>query len=630
MTVRNVIMSMRSISAVDWADLFESMSLVDRVLRADPGFAEADFPTRDRYRQAVEELARGSRRTEIEVAQEAIKVASVGATPRERDCGYPLLAGGRRSFEAAVGFRPAMRTWPARVGAALGIYGYIGGSTFVALTLLAWPLFALLGAGTGAWALVLLAACGFVVALDAAMALVNGSITSRFGAKPLPELELSGGIAAPLRTLVVVPVMLTTPDALARHLERLEIHHLASPGGDVSFVLLSDWTDAAAERVDGDDALVEIAVEGIRRLNRLYSPDPAAARFLLLHRRRQWNPAQAVWMGWERKRGKLHELNRLLRGAADTTFMPLDGQPPTVPAGVRYVVTLDADTRLPRDAVRRLVGKMAHPLNAPRFDSRSGRVVEGYAVLQPRIASLLPLGFEGSRYQRLVSGAGGIDPYASAVSDVYQDLCGEGSYVGKGIYDVDAFEAALAGRVADNTLLSHDLFEGIFARAGLASDIEFVDEYPARYAAAAARSHRWARGDWQLLPWVFGCGAEGIARDRRSIPLLGRWKMLDNLRRTLVAPASVLVLLVAWTLPLRSAAIWTAFVMVMLAIPAAAGATRWNRAPAQWNRLAQSLPRRAGGCATRCVPGPRSCCHCLLTRHGRCPMQSGGRCSGCS
>ena len=477
-TVRNVIMSMRSISAVDWADLFESMSLVDRVLRADPGFGEADFPTRDRYRQAVEELARGSRRTEIEVAQEAIKVASVGATPRERDCGYPLLAGGRRSFEAAVGFRPAMRTWPARVGAALGIYGYIGGSTFVALTLLAWPLFALLGAGTGAWALVLLAACGFVVALDAAMALVNGSITSRFGAKPLPELELSGGIAAPLRTLVVVPVMLTTPDALARHLERLEIHHLASPGGDVSFVLLSDWTDAAAERVDGDDALVEIAVEGIRRLNRLYSPNPAAARFLLLHRRRQWNPAQAVWMGWERKRGKLHELNRLLRGAADTTFMPLDGQPPTVPAGVRYVVTLDADTRLPRDAVRRLVGKMAHPLNAPRFDSRSGRVVEGYAVLQPRIASLLPLGFEGSRYQRLVSGAGGIDPYASAVSDVYQDLCGEGSYVGKGIYDVDAFEAALAGRVVENTLLSHDLFEGIFARAGLASDIEFVDEYP--------------------------------------------------------------------------------------------------------------------------------------------------------
>ncbi len=276
--------------------------------------------------------------------------------------------------------------------------------------------------------------------------------------------------------------MLTTQDALAAHLERLEIHHLASLDGDISFALLSDWTDAASERVDGDDALLASAVAGISRLNQQYGPAPAGERFLLLHRRRSWNPAQGVWMGWERKRGKLHELNRLLRGAIDTSFIAVDGKPPTVPSGVRYVVTLDADTRLPRDAVRRMVGKMAHPLNTPRFDGHSGRVVEGYAVLQPRIASSLPLGFEGSHYQRLVSGAGGIDPYASAVSDIYQDLCGEGSYVGKGIYDVDAFEAALAGRVAENTLFSHDLFEGIFARAGLASDIELVDEYPTRYA----------------------------------------------------------------------------------------------------------------------------------------------------
>ena len=296
-----------------------------------------------------------------------------------------------------------------------------------------------------------------------------------------------------------------------------------------------------SERVDGDDALLASAVAGVSRLNQQYGPAPAGDRFLLLHRRRLWNSAQGVWMGWERKRGKLHELNRLLRGAIDTSFMTMDGKPPTVPSGVRYVVTLDADTRLPRDAVRRLVGKMAHPLNTPRFDRPQWTRCRGLrgAATADRIVDCR-LGFEGSHYQRLVSGAGGIDPYASAVSDVYQDLCGEGSYVGKGIYDVDAFEAALVGRVADNTLLSHDLFEGIFARAGLASDIELVDEYPTRYAAAAARSHRWARGDWQLLPWIFGCGSAGIARCRKSIPLLGRWKMFDNLRRTLVAPASVL------------------------------------------------------------------------------------------
>ncbi len=188
---------------------------------------------------------------------------------------------------------------------------------------------------------------------------------------------------------------------------------------------------------------------------------------------------------------------------------------------MRYVITLDADTQLPRDAVRRLVGKMAHPLNVPRFDSRSGRVVEGYAVLQPRIAPTLPMRREGSAYQRLVSGASGIDPYASAVSDVYQDLCGEGSYVGKGIYDVDAFESALAGRAPENALLSHDLFEGIFARAGLVSDIELVDEYPARYDVAAARAHRWARGDWQLLRWALGMGTIGRRSALRGDPAAG-------------------------------------------------------------------------------------------------------------
>ena len=566
-TVRNVIMSMRSISAVDWADLFESMSLVDSVLRADVDYARSNFSTRNRCRHAIEELARGSRHSELEIAERAMQVAAAGGTRRERYPGYCLIARGRRAFEDRLEYRPMMRARSTRFIARMGIHGYIAGVALLALVTLAWPLSVLLSGGIGMVALVVLAATGLVLAVDAAMAVANSSITSRFGARPLPEMELEDGISADLRTLVVVPILLTSPEALAEHIAHLEIHHLASLDGDVTFALLSDWADAASERIDGDAVLLESAVEEIQRLNRKYGPSPAGDRFLLLHRRRLWNAAQGVWMGWERKRGKLHELNRLLRGALDTSFVAVDGASPPVPADVRYVVTLDADTRLPRDTVRRLVGKLAHPLNAPSFDERSGRVVDGYAILQPRVASSLPLGYEGSRYQRLVSGAGGIDPYASAVSDVYQDLCGEGSYVGKGIYDVDTFEAALAGRVPENTLLSHDLFEGIFARAGLASDIELVDEYPARYAASAARSHRWVRGDWQLLPWVFGCGPGDIDRRRRGIPLLGRWKMFDNLRRSLMAPASVLSLVIAWTLPLPLAAIWTAFVVAMLAIP---------------------------------------------------------------
>jgi cyclic beta-1,2-glucan synthetase len=259
---------------------------------------------------------------------------------------------------------------------------------------------------------------------------------------------------------------------------------------------------------------------------------------LLFHRKRVWNESDGRWMGWERKRGKLHELNQFLRGSLRTTFLPTGAE---YLSGVRYVITLDADTRLPRGAAARLVGTMAHPLNRPRFSAADGRVVEGYALVQPRITPSLPTDREGSLTQKIFSGPGGIDPYASAVSDVYQDLFQEGSYTGKGIYDIDAFEAALAGKVPENALLSHDLFEGIFARVGLATDIELFEEFPSRYAVVAARQHRWARGDWQLLPWLFGRDHRGPGKQKRvRIPTIGRWKMFDNLRRSLSAPAAFL------------------------------------------------------------------------------------------
>ena len=227
---------------------------------------------------------------------------------------------------------------------------------------------------------------------------------------------------------------------------------------------------------------------------------------------------------------------------------------------MRYVITLDSDTRLPRDTVRRLVGKMAHPLNAPAIDPELGRVVEGHAVLQPRVTPSLPMGPQGSLFQRVFSSMDGIDAYAGAISDVYQDLFGEGSFAGKGIYDIDAFETALAGRVPELTLLSHDLFEGMFARAGLASDIEVVEDFPAMYAVAVLRQHRWARGDWQLLPWIFWRRGPAAMRPHREAAGIGRWKMLDNLRRTLLAPATVLALLAGWLLPLGPALGWTGFV----------------------------------------------------------------------
>ena len=485
---------------------------------------------------------------------------------RRRDPGYHLIAGGRNAFEEAIGFRPPLHTWIGRWTSSVGIGGYVSAVAAVAVGLLALPLVAVAGLGSG-W-LALLAALGAIPAIDAAVALVNRGMMRGFGATLLPALELRDGIPSDLRTLVVVPTLLTTREAIEEQIERLEIHHLASSEGDLQFALLSDWVDAANEKEDGDEALLAVAVEGIARLNDIHGPAPGGERFLLLHRRRIWNASEGRWIGWERKRGKLHELNRLLRGATNTTFIPTNGQAPAGPRDVRYVITLDSDTKLPRDTVRRLIGKMAHPLNRPRFDVAAARVVEGYGVLQPRVTPSLPVGREGSLFQRIFSSMSGIDPYAAAVSDVYQDLFGEGSYAGKGIYEIDTFEAALADRVPDSTLLSHDLLEGVFARAGLVSDIEIVEEFPARYDVDALRHHRWARGDWQLLPWILGRGPMAVADKRRyAIPSIGRWKMLDNLRRTLSAPAAILALLAGWALPFDHALVWTAFILSTIVLP---------------------------------------------------------------
>ena len=575
-TVRNLITSMRLLSDVDWPEFFESVSLVDDLLRSGSDFAALDFPTRDLYRRAIERFARGSKLTELEIAAAALSAANeYDATGdghgdcRRTDPGYYLIANGQPAFEATIGYRNPRFTWPGRFVLAAGVGNYLAAIAVVGCTALSLPLFVLNAWSTPGAHLVLLALLGLIPSLDVAIALVNRAVMRAFGATTLPGLALRDGIPSHLRTMVVVPALLTTRAALEAQIARLEIHYLASPDGELYFALLSDWTDAPTENAAGDEALLTMAGEAIARLNRLHGNGSAGERFLLLHRRRVWSEVQTQWMGWERKRGKLHELNRLLRGATDTNFQGINGRAPEVPSGVRYVITLDADTRLSRDTARRLVGKLAHPLNHPRFDAATGQVVEGYAVLQPRVAPSLPVGREGSLFQRVFSSASGIDPYASAVSDVYQDLFGEGSYAGKGIYHVDAFEAALAGRVSDGMLLSHDLFEGVFARAALVSDIEVVEEFPARYDVAAARQHRWARGDWQLLPWVFGRGdAAGAIRGRRSLSLLALWKMLDNLRRTLSAPASIAALLAGWMLPRNAALVWTTFVVLTLAVPA--------------------------------------------------------------
>src|SRR5688572_20720861 len=568
-TVRNIITSMRHASDVDWSVIFERVSLVDPALARGCGFAQMDFATRNLYRTAVEQLSRGSGLDEREIAERAVDAAAAATERRRKDPGYYLTAEGRPAFEKAIGFSPSLWTMLSRSYRALGVGGYAAAGAVVAALLLGFPVLFHVEANVDWILLSLLGLLGAVPAIDSAVALVNQAVTRQFGATRIPGLELRGSVPAHLRTLVVVPTLLTTREAVVEQVERLEIHHLASIGGDIQFALLSDWPDAASETTESDDALLQTAVEAIAELNRRHAPAPGGDRFLLFHRKRVWNESSRLWIGWERKRGKLHELNRLLRGAHDTTFLIPGVGPPAVPNDVHYVITLDADTRLPPDTVRRLIGTMAHPLNQPGLDPARRRVIEGHAILQPRVTPNLPIGNEGSAYQRAFSSADGIDPYAAAVSDVYQDLFGEGSFAGKGIYALDAFEAVLADRVPESTLLSHDLFEGVFARAGLASDVEVVESYPTRYDVAALRNHRWVRGDWQLLPWILGWSAL-LGKARRSpaeMPASGRWKMVDNLRRSITPLTSVLALLAGWALPFDAALVWTIFILAMIALP---------------------------------------------------------------
>jgi cyclic beta-1,2-glucan synthetase len=411
-TVRNVITSMRLVSTINWAEWFESVSLVDATLRASSAFAAMDFPTRNLYRCAIEDLSRNSSHSEIDISEQAIaaamhSAASVSVTPssgHESDPGYYLISKGRRAFERQLGYHVRLGTRLFRANADSGICGYVGTIAILGAVVLALGLLGVAHSGLGFWTIMLLAVVGAVPASDVAVALVNRIITQYVGAASLPGLELRKGVPNDLRTIVVVPTLLASQREIDERIERLEVHYLSNPDDNLHFALLSDWTDAIVEHLPDDEKLYAAAAEGIARLNQEYGPGNAGDRFFLLHRRRVWNEGEGKWIGWERKRGKLHELNRLLRGASGTTFLNVDGKPVALPPSIRFVITLDADTRTPIGVAKRLIGKMAHPLNRSRFDPRLGRVVEGYGILQPRVTPSLPVGREGSLFQRAFSG----------------------------------------------------------------------------------------------------------------------------------------------------------------------------------------------------------------------------------
>ncbi len=571
LSMGNSITSLRLCATIDWNEYVEDVSPIERILQRDPPgvYGRMDFASRDRYRHAVEALADPTGEAQVRVALRAVESARqaaerLGIDSRTAHVGYHLIGGGRRELEVDVAHRPPFRerlkhlildhATPIYLGAGSVLTGF-GVATAVAAAGAAQAAY-----GTQAWVGIL----ALVPASELAVALMH-RIVHRF-AKPrlLPRLDLRGGIPESARTMVIVPTLISSIDGTRTLLEHLEVHALGNMDPRIHLALLTDFPDAESERLPGEDEVLAAAVEGINALNARYAPD-TGDRFYLFHRARRWNASEGVWMGWERKRGKIEEFNRLLRGAGDTSFTVQVGAPEILPR-VRYCITLDSDTRLPRDAARQLIGVIEHPLNRPRFDPRLRRVVDGYGILQPRV-SVTMASAARSLFARVYAGHTGVDPYTTAVSDTYQDLFGEGSFTGKGLYDVDAFTAALEGRVAENVMLSHDLFEGLFARCALVSDVEFVDEFPSSVLAHARRQQRWVRGDWQILLHVLPVVPSAHGLELSRLPLISRWKILDNLRRSLAAPALVALLASAWTWLPGSPLRWTLAALAVLGFP---------------------------------------------------------------
>jgi len=568
-SIANLIGSLRLISSFDWSEFFESVSLVEQVLQRDPAgvYGRMDFRSRDRYRHAVEELADPTGDSQLRVALKSIERArqSAETSPdaRSTHVGYYLIDSGRRQFERSVDWLPGARQRVRRLFfrfATAGYLGTIGGGTAL---LVGGALAYAYTHGWRGWQLWLLALLTAVPASEIWIQIVQRVISHLIPPRRLPRIEFDK-VPPAFRTMVIVPTLLDSVPQVADLLAHLEVQALGNVDPHIHFAILSDFRDAPAETMPHDAEILAAARAGIEALNAKHA-EGHGDRFFLFHRHRQWNEGEGLWMGWERKRGKIEEFNRLLRGATDTSFSVAVGDMAVLPQ-ITYCITLDSDTRLPRDVARELIGIIAHPLNRPSFDPRVGRVTEGYGILQPRV-SVTFTSAGGSLFARLYSGHTGVDPYTTAVSDTYQDLFGEGIFTGKGLYDVDAFSAALADSVPENALLSHDLFEGLFARVALVSDVELVDEYPSSVLTHARRQHRWVRGDWQILFWLFPFVPSRRGLQRNRLPLIARWKILDNLRRSLV-PSTLLALLVAgWTvLPGPRWWFWTACVMGVLEI----------------------------------------------------------------
>ncbi|HWG20641.1 MAG TPA: glucoamylase family protein [Terracidiphilus sp.] len=575
-TVQRLFASMRELGNTDWLSILEPLIVFDEKLRQDPTgtYARMDFETREVYRNRVALMARHSDCTEWQVAELALELAREASRQQYKDprihercshIGYFLISRGAARLAERVNFHAPLRH---RIRSAIRANAddfYITGIELITVLFIAVALFPLLPNYPVIGKLAVTVLLMIMPAMQCAVELMNNSITAIFDPEPLPKLDFSERIPAEYSTLVAIPTLLLNENQVRELVDELEVRFLANRDPNLHFALLTDLPDSASKPHDRDsNPLVDLAIRLIDELNARYA-SPRNGGFLFLHRHRIFNVRQGVWMGWERKRGKLLDLNKLLVDEYDA-FPTKAGRLDVLP-GIRYILTLDSDTQLPRGTAARMVGAIAHPLNQAIIDPKLRIVVEGYGILQPRVGVSVSSASR-SRLAALYSGQSGFDVYARAISDAYQDLYGEGIFTGKGIYEVAALHAVLNRRFPHNSLLSHDLIEGAYARAGLVTDIEVIDDYPSHYSAYTRRKHRWVRGDWQIAQWMFSrVPGESNRKVPSPISTVSRWKIFDNLRRSLVEPFTFLLFVVGWLWLPGGPVYWTILLFLLFMFP---------------------------------------------------------------